>query len=99
MPNLEETYAQAPGVVAREFDGETVLLRVAGSVADMRALYVLNATGTLIWERLDGARPMHAIVDDLVARYEVLADAAAVDTLALIDSLLAADLVERRPGP
>lgn len=96
MPDLEDKFARSPDVVTREFDGELVLLRVAGSVADMRALFVLNAMGARIWERLDGATTLQAIVDDVVARYEVAPDIASGDACALVASLLEGELIERR---
>lgn len=86
-----DRFGRSPAVVARELDGETVVMRTAGSVADLQSLYVLNPLGTRIWTRLDGATPLQAIVDDLVATGEV----ARADAFELIASLLAADLIER----
>lgn len=58
--------ARNPRVVFRELaDGEGVLLHL-----DTGAYHGLNATGTAIWELVDGARAQ----DDIVAAFEELLD-------------------------
>ncbi len=94
MMNLADSFRPVPAVVAREFEGDTVLVRTTGSVVDMQSLYVLNPVGTRIWTRLDGATTVQAILDELVATYEVDDQVARADVLDLMGQLLAAHLIE-----
>ena len=96
LVNPADSFGRSPAVVAREIEGETVVMRIAGSVADLRSLHVLDPMGTRIWARLDGATPIQAILDDLAAAGEVAGDVARAEAIELITSLLAADLIERR---
>jgi hypothetical protein len=84
-----DRFGRSPAVVARELEGETVVMRTAGSLADLRSLHVLNPMGTRIWTRLDGTTPLQAIVDELDG------EITRADAFELIAALLAADLIER----
>lgn len=96
MLSLEDTFTRSPAVVAREFDGEMVLMPVAGSVVDMRALFVLNSVATKIWQRLDGVTSLATIVKEIAASHDVGENVAARDAAELVHSLLEAGLAERR---
>jgi hypothetical protein len=93
-----DAFRPSSAVVARELEGELVLVRIAGSAADLGSLYVLNAMGTRIWSRLDGVTTLDTLVGELVATYEVAEEVARADTSELLASLLAAHLIERRDG-
>lgn len=61
-------------VVAREIEGEVIIVPLTAAVADadgqVDALYTLNETGQAIWQKLDGARPLGAVVDALADEFD-----------------------------
>ncbi len=84
---LDSTCARTAGVVARRIAGETLLVPVTRRAQDM-GLFTLNEVGTFVWERLDGTRPVGALVPEIAAAFEVDTQRAREDLLAFV-SLLA----------
>jgi len=77
--DLGRAYRPSDDVVVREIEGEIVIVPLVSGIGDLEdELLTLNETGRSIWSRLDGARPLAAIVAELQAEYEdgqgVLAD-------------------------
>jgi hypothetical protein len=72
MMNLttETICAPSEDVVAREIDGELIIVPIASGIGDMEdELYTLNETGRAIWRRLDGTASLGRIAADLSAEY------------------------------
>ena len=67
--------------------------------AEDLSLFVLNETGTAIWEAADGRTPMRAIADALCTDYEVERDQAERDVVAFVRALAAAGVVTIREEP
>ena len=58
-------------VVAREIEGELVIVPLAAGIGDMEdELYTLNDTGKAIWKKLDGARTLAEIAAELAGEYD-----------------------------
>lgn len=79
-------------VLASHLPGETILLHM-----DTKKYYRLNETAAAIWRALEEEAPPEAIVDQLVADFEVEADRARNAVERQIEELEAADLIAR-PG-
>jgi len=47
-------YEKEANMVAREIAGETILVPIRQSAADLQCMYSLNAMGSRIWELIDG---------------------------------------------
>ncbi len=75
-------------LAARKVAGEMVILS-----ADDSSLFVLNETGTAIWEAADGRTPMRAIADALCLDFEVERDQAERDVETFVQALAAAGVV------
>ena len=89
-----DTIAASPNVVAREVGDETVLLDL-----DEGTYFGLNPVGGSIWAFLEsGSRPVSAICEMIVSEYDVEADEAFEDVVALVETLLANKLVSKEPG-
>ncbi len=88
IDSLEPRYAKDPNVVAREIAGEQILVPIRKQAADMAAIYVLNETGALIWQLLDGQRSLADVKEALVRLYEVDPDTAEEDLVELVGELL-----------
>lgn len=74
---------------SRTIDGAAVVIQTRLAEVSM-----LNATGTLIWQAIDGVRDETALAALVRANFEVDGDAAARDVAAFLDELARADLVE-----
>lgn len=91
---LDKVYRKSDGVVARSIAGELLLVPVRGRVADLQRIYSLDSVPAFIWERLDGAKALGAIRDEIVAAYEVEPDRAAADLHAFTRELADSGLIE-----
>jgi len=76
-------------VMAREIDGETVLLDLAGGM-----YFGLDAVGTRIWALLGQGRSLEEVCAVLVAEYEVGLEEVQGDVVRLVGELAAKGLVE-----
>ncbi len=75
--------AAAPGVIARNVGGETVLVPTRLDVAQFQAVYLLSRVGAFLWRHLDGSRDREALCRLVRERFAVppaRAGGAAVDT-------------------
>jgi hypothetical protein len=78
-------------VHARRFDGELVLLDLAGG-----EYYALNAIGATIWEALTAGNTLAEVARLLTAHYDVGFDDALADCLGLTAELLDRGLVRKQ---
>lgn len=80
-------------VVCRRIAGETVLVPVRGSAADLRRMYTLSETAAFAWGRFDGARSVARVLEELLEEFDADPAAARADldefvALALEEGLL-----------
>jgi hypothetical protein len=58
------------GVVAREIEGEIVIVPVAAGIGEAGdELYTLNETGQAIWQKLDGRRTLKDVAVSLASEF------------------------------
>ena len=90
---LEDVYKPSDDVVAREIEGEIIIVPLVAGIGDMEdELFTLNDTGKAIWDQLDGQRSLADVVAAIEAEFEGAEDGAIErDVLGLV-----AELVERR---
>jgi hypothetical protein len=74
--SLNTTCKPSEDVVAREIEGELIIVPLAAGIGDMEdELYTLNDTGKAIWMKLDGVRTLTQIAAELAEEYDApLAD-------------------------
>ena len=96
--SLAAVYARRADVLLREVAGEQLLVPIRRDVADLQAIFALNALGVFVWERLDGERTVQAVLASIAERYDVGLDDAQADLLAFLERLSAAGLIEQRPS-
>jgi hypothetical protein len=80
-------YERDPNVIAREIAGERILVPVRTQAADMASIYVLNDTGSRIWDLLDGQHSLSDIQEILVQEYDVSREVAETDVAEIIEQL------------
>jgi hypothetical protein len=69
--NLSGVYIPSDDVVAREIEGEIIIVPLVAGIGDMEdELYTLNETGRAIWTRLDGLKNLENIVEELSEEFE-----------------------------
>ena len=87
--NLEAAYAPSEDVVAREIEGELIIVPLVAGIGDMEdELYTLNATGKAIWARLDGKDKLRDVVAQLSREYEAPSGEIEMDVMGLVEELL-----------
>lgn len=87
--NLDATYAPSDDVVAREIEGELIIVPLVAGIGDMEdELYTLNETGKAIWDKLDGKRNLKDVVEKLSTAYEAPAEEIEKDVIGLVEELL-----------
>lgn len=70
-PTLDTVCAPSDQVVAREIEGEIIIVPlVAGSGDAEDELYTLNETGHYLWPRLDGATTLGEIAAALADEFD-----------------------------
>ena len=74
-------------LVKRDIAGDTILVPVGKTVNDSRGMFILNELAAFIWDRLEAAETEQALVDAVVAEYEVTAAVAAEDVHAFMEKL------------
>ena len=92
---LEDVYARNEDIISRRIIDELILVPIRKSVADMETLYTLNDVGARVYELIDGKRNVGAIVDDIVAEFEVTADEAKTHVFEFLEQLLEIDSVRK----
>ncbi len=86
--SLHTIYQPSEDVVAREIEGEIIIIPLAAGIGDMEdELYTLNETGKMIWDRLDGRNTLAAIAASLADEYDAPLDEIERDVLGLIEEL------------
>lgn len=84
---------ESTNCVTRVIVGETLIVPVAGGVADLEAIYTLNEVGSRIWDLLAEPISVRRLVDVIQSEYEVSRDDAARDVEAFLDVLRSARLL------
>jgi len=86
--NLDAVYGPSEDVVAREIEGEIIIVPLVSGVGDIEdELYTLNETGQAIWKKLDGTRPLRAVVSELAAEFDAPLSVITDDVTGLLEEL------------
>jgi hypothetical protein len=87
--DLGKVYARSEDVVAREIQGEFIIIPVTSGIADMEdELFSLNESGKAIWEKIDGKKSLKEIAKELSAEYEATGSQIEKDVCGITEELL-----------
>jgi Coenzyme PQQ synthesis protein D (PqqD) len=87
--NVDAVYAVSDEVVAREIEGEMIIVPLTSDVGDMEdELYTLNETGKKIWDRLDGKTSLKDLITQLSDEYDASFQEIKSDVLGLMKEFL-----------
>ena len=87
-------YRRKERIAGRSIAGESFLIPVCGTPAEMENIYVMNPLADFIWQRLDGERTLEGILAEIVDNFDVEREQARGDMSELIAGLLEHDLIE-----
>lgn len=90
--NLEFIYEISDNIVAREIEGELIIIPLVSGIGDLDdELFTLNETGKAIWKHIDGKTDLETIITNLVEEYTANREEIERDVLGLV-----AELARRR---
>ncbi len=86
---LDQTYIPSDDIVAREIEGELIIVPMVAGIGDMEdELYSLNDTGKDIWRRLDGKATLADIARNLTEEYDAPPGEIETDVVGLVGELV-----------
>jgi len=92
--SLDAAYLPSEEIVAREIEGEVIIVPLTSGLADMEDdLYTLNETGKAIWKLLDGRNRAKDIIENLSREYDAGAGDIEEDIIGLLSELLTRKII------
>lgn len=87
--NLSNVYIPSEDVVARDIQGELIIIPIASGIGDLEdEIFTLNETGRLIWEKLDGKKTLKEIFGELNIDFQAPPGEIEKDIVGLAEELL-----------
>jgi hypothetical protein len=85
---LNKVYQPSDDVVAREIEGEIILVPLVSGMGDLEdELFTLNATGMAVWKLLDGKRSVKTVAALLAKKYKARPSVVEQDVAGLVTEL------------
>jgi hypothetical protein len=81
-------------VVAREINGELIIVPIRRGVGNLNSLYTLNLVGSVLWEYLGEGHTVPELVQRVCDEFEVTVAEAQNDIQTFLNSLLEEQLVQ-----
>ena len=96
---LDRTYVPSEDIVAREIEGELVIVPLVAGIGDMEdELFSLNDTGKDIWRKLDGKATLAEVANALAAAYSAQPHEVERDVVGLVGELVRRKMLVVKPG-
>lgn len=93
---IDSAYIISEDVVAREIEGEFILVPLASGIGDMEdEIYTLNETGRAIWDKLDGKKSLREVAEALATEFEAQPGEIEEDVAGLVEVLLERKMVAK----
>lgn len=94
---LDSIYDISDNIVAREIQGEFIIIPVTSGVGDLEeAIFTLNETGKAIWDSLDGKMTLKDVVKKISSDFDGSSSQIEKDVLGLIDELFKRGMIVKR---
>ncbi len=92
--NLNSIYKPSEDVVARDVQGEFVIIPITSGIGDSDdAIFSLNKFGMAIWEKLNSKTSLKEVTRALALQFEGDAKKIGNDVLGLVEELLKRNMV------
>lgn len=96
---LNAVYTVSDNVVVRKVGDEVILIPLITCDDNTeKEPYFLNATGKIIWQRLNGHRRLKDIVKELAAEFEIPAKFIEKDVIGFLEKLLIRNMIVEVTG-
>ncbi|MCX5698164.1 MAG: PqqD family protein [Candidatus Omnitrophica bacterium] len=97
---LSMKYAPSEDVVARDVQGEFIIIPITSGIGDLEdEIFTLNDTGRAIWDKLDGKRSLKEVASALSDEFDSSSEEIEKDVLGITEELLKRRmLVENKRG-
>lgn len=93
----EDIYAPSEEIVARDIEGELIIVPLTSGVGDMEdELFTLNDTGKAIWKKLDGKKSVDEIISELSEDYQAESGEIENDVTGLLEELLKRKILSKK---
>lgn len=87
--SLDSIYRPSEDVVAREVQGEFIIIPVTSGIGDLEdEIFTLNETGRVVWDKLDGKKTLQEVVKNLEEEFEATEGGIEKDVLGITEELL-----------
>jgi hypothetical protein len=94
---LGTTCAPSQDVVAREIEGEIIIVPLVAGIGDADdELYTLNETARAIWERLDGKRTLGDVAAELAEEFDAPPEVLEADVLGFASEMVGRGILTAR---
>jgi hypothetical protein len=87
-------YTQNKEVVARQIEGEIIIVPIRRGVGDMNSVYTLNPVGTVLWDFMAKSHSVPEMVERICNEFEVTPGQALSDVEGFVNSLLEEKLIQ-----
>ncbi len=95
--DLDDVYSISEDVVAREIEGELIIIPLVAGVGDLEDdLYTLNDTGKEIWRKLNGESSLGEIADMLGEKFNTDTETIGKDIIGLMTELKKRRMVRKK---
>ncbi len=98
MQPLSEIPRRSDGYVTRTVGDEMVMVPVRAGVANLEAIFTLNAVAAAIWRRIDGQTAARQLADGVADEFAVTPDQALADVNEFLGLLAAKGLLVAGQG-
>ncbi len=68
--SLKAIYAPSEDVVAREVQGEFIIIPITSGIGDEDNIFTLNEFGRAIWDKLDSKKSLKEVVNSLCLEFD-----------------------------
>ena len=87
--SLNAIYAPSEDVVAREVQGEFIIIPITSGIGDSEdEIFTLNESGRAIWDKLDSKNSLKEVADCLASEFDAPGVEIENDVLGLVKELL-----------
>ena len=96
MIDMSGKYKQGEQLIAREIEGEIVIVPLTSGIGDLNAeMYSLNHTGVAVWNKLDGKTQLKKIVSQIASEYDASEHVIESDIINLVTDLINKGLITK----
>ena len=97
--SVDTTYVPSKDVVAREIQGELIIIPIASGIGDLEdEIFTLNETGRAIWDKLDEKKGLKDAIDCLSLEFDTSRTEVEKDVLGLMEELLKRRMIVEKSG-